>query len=189
MAPIESTSPAGLIRDVGRVVCLDASVHQRRAPDPSQTWTAVGLVVAVAVLSTIATALAGMLPAEWYLQPHAPLGLRAAVQRIAAEAFGVVFLSGAAYLTGVGLFGVNTAVATVLRAHGFAYVPMVTGGLVVVPVVGGLLSLVGVVWTVATMTVALRAVTRLSTGQATACVLWAFVLMTLGFYVVGVVPA
>lgn len=188
MASIESSSSIRLIRDVARALRLDRSVYRRRAREPSQTRTAVGLVVVVAVLSTLGTALAGVLPAEWYVQRHAPIGLRAGLQRTAAEAIGFVFLSGAAYLTGVGLFGVDTSFGTVLRAHGFAYVPMVAGGLVVVPVVGGLLSLAGAVWTVVTMTVALGAVTRLSMGQATACVVWAFVLMTVGFFALRVVP-
>lgn len=177
-----------MLRDILRAARLDRSVFERLAGDASRTWEAAVVVVAVAVLSTLGTVLAGYVPANWLAQPRTSLDFLHAVQRGLAEAIGFVFLSGAAYLTAFGLFGVESRFIAVLRALGFAYTPMVLGGLVFVPYVGGIVSLVGVLWTVATMTVALSAATDLSTGRAAAGVIWAFVLMRIAFYAADVVP-
>jgi len=177
-----------LFRDVVRAAQLDRSAFQRLAADASRTQGGLAVVVAVAVLSTLGTGAAGLLPDDWFLQPHPQLTLTGALRHGGAHIVGFPLLSGVAYLTAFGLFGVDTGFVAVIRSFGIAYAPMGLGGLVFIPYVGALVSVLSVPWTAATMTVALSAVTRLSTGQAAACVGWAFVLMTIGFYLSGAVP-
>lgn len=159
-----------------RVARLDEAAYEEVARDPAATTQALMIVIGVAILGGVG-ALRG--------------GGGALVSAVLFGPLAWVLSSALIYFVGSRLFNVQGVTwIEVARATGFAQVPSALNVFGIIPIVGALVGLVVLVWSLATGFFAVRTSMHLETGQAiiTLVVSWviaAVVIGTLFFVVLG----
>jgi hypothetical protein len=159
---MDQTSMNTIVDRAMRVVKLDPTVFGTIARDPNATRQAAIVVGVVAVASAIggsADGLNGLL-----------FGLIAAI-------LSWLIFSGMAWFFGTNIFGSPTTVTnweSLLRTLGFAQAPNILTFFGFIPILGLLIALVGLLWSVVASIVAIRETLSFSTGRAviTAVVAW-----------------
>ena len=149
-----------------RVLKLDVSVFEEIERDPGANRQAALVVAGVALIAGLGSALGAAI---------SPANAVASFLLTAVWTFASWFVWAAiAYWVGAGLFRGVASYAEVLRVTGFAFAPLV---LAVIPFVGGLL---GAIWTLIALFLAVRQGLDLQDMQA-------FITVVLGFivYVIG----
>jgi hypothetical protein len=176
----------------------DVHLYEEVERDTNATSQAATVVIIVAVLSAIGAAVAAtMLPASMVIGgqtiavPRNPIGTF--VQQLIAVPIGWILWSYVTYFVGTRLFGGTATPGEMMRCIGFAYSPQVLSILQVVPVLGGIVSLVLFVWSIWLAIVAIRQALDFSTGKAvgTAVVgaIVAFVAIAIVGAIVGLITA
>ncbi|MSP22167.1 MAG: hypothetical protein EXR66_04010 [Dehalococcoidia bacterium] len=153
-----------------RAARLDEAVYSEVARDPAATSQALMIVVGVAILGGIGSLRGGVVPLIFELLLGPLLW---------------VLSSALIYFVGSRLFNVQRVTwIEVARATGFAQVPGALNILGIIPVVGALVGLVVLVWSLATGVFAVRAALQLPTGQAiiTMVVVWIIAAVMVGAF-------
>ncbi len=151
-----------------RVVRLERSAYTEIAHDSNATRQALAVVLGVAVPTAIVTYLAGTAP---FSSPAAtsPTGSFPAgypqrivlISGLLSPLFAVawwVIWSYCCYIAATKVFGGRGTFAQALRALGYASAPGVLEAFTFIPVTGGVVGLVGSVWTIVTNVVAVSEV-------------------------------
>jgi Yip1 domain len=153
-----------------RVARLDEAAYEEVARDPAATTQALMVVIGVAILGAVGALRGGVGPLLFALLVG-PLAW--------------VLSSALIYFVGSRLFNVQGVTwIEVARATGFAQVPSALNIFGIIPIVGALVGLVVLVWSLATGFFAVRTSMRLETGQAIITLVVAWVI---AFVVVGTV--
>jgi Yip1 domain len=145
----------GLTDRMVRAARLDTQFYEEVEADRTATNHALMVVVITAIASGVGVALYG-----GYGNPV--LGL---FNGVARAIFGWAVFSFATYLIGVRLFGATTTWGELLRTLGFANAPGVLHVFAFIPFLGGLISVVAVVWTLAASFIGARQALDLDNGK------------------------
>lgn len=93
------------------------------------------------------------------------------------------------YFIGTKLFGATADMGEMLRVIGFAQAPRLLSGLSFIPCLGGILSLVGLVWALAASFVGIREGLDLDTGKTLITIIIAFIGAIAVSFLIGLVMA
>jgi len=142
-----------------RAARLDSSLYEEVEADQGATSQAAIVVAIAAVCGAIGTAVAAS------QQPGGNVIL-AIVASIVGAFVGWVLWSYITYWVGTSIFKGTATPGEMLRTIGFAQTPGVLNILGFIPVVGGIVGLVVLVWSLVAGVIALRQALDISTGQA-----------------------
>jgi hypothetical protein len=151
----------GLIDRVLRAVRLEESLYEEVRDDDEVTSQAILVVVVASVAGGVGSALGLIIagyPIGWFL---------------GSFAFSAVFAVGGwfvwSYVTfwiGTNYFGGQANFPQVVRCAGFGMAPQTLSVVGFIAVLGGLISFVGVIWSLIAMVIGVRQALRISTGNA-----------------------
>ncbi len=152
------------LQRVVRAVSFDAKFFQDLRTNTGLTQEAFYIVVAVAVLSAIG--------ALWS-------GLLAMLVTAVMVVVGYFIWTYVALWVGQRFYNVNADISQVQRAFGYAYAPQLLSVLGIIPCLGGLVGLVGAIWSLALGVFAIRESMQLDTTKAIVVTIigWAIILV------------
>jgi hypothetical protein len=139
---------------------LDAETFEQIEHDESATTQAMMVVLVVALLGALGGLIGGG-------------GIKGFVNPIISTFVGWLLWSGVTYFVGTSFFGGKADLGEMLRVVGFAYAPMV---LSIIPCFGWI---IGLLWTLAAMVVAIRQGLDVDTTQAVIVGVIGFVLVVI----------
>jgi hypothetical protein len=137
---------------------LDAETFEEIEHDQSATTQAVMIVLAVSLIGALGGLIGGG-------------GIKGFLNPIVSTLIGWLLWSGATYFVGTSLFGGQADLGEMLRVVGFAHAPMV---LSIIPCFGWI---IGLLWTLAALVVAIRQGLDVDTTQAAIVGVIGFVLV------------
>jgi hypothetical protein len=153
-----------LSRIIG-VLKLDANTFEEIEHDQGATGQAAIVVLIVALLGGVGSALFNAVSSGEFLS--AVLGF---FGTLVVVLVGWVIWSGVIYLVGTNLFGGTADMGEMLRVVGFSYAPQ---ALSIIPCIG---SLIGMIWTIAALYVAVKQGLDIDGGKAIATILIGWVI-------------
>lgn len=160
-----------MINRILGVFKLDSETFEEIEHDQSATTQAAMVVLAVALLSAVG-GLIGAAIGEGNL-------IMAFISPIISTFAGWLIWSAVLYFVGTSFFGGQADIGEMLRVVGFAYAPMVLG---IIPCFGWIL---GLVWTLAALVVAVRQGLDVETGKALIIGVIGFILVVILNLIVG----
>jgi hypothetical protein len=166
-----------MISNVRRAMSLDRLFYQEAANDDRYTREALMVVIVAAVLTGIGAFL-GQLLSGGILKAF--LGL---IVGVIMAVVGYYIWAYVVQFVGKSMFGGQATAPQLLRTLGYAYGPTALGVLAFIPCIGGLIALVGSIWSLVCGYFAVRETHKLSDGQTIITVVagWIVVLLiTLG---------
>lgn len=149
------------IKRMVRAAMLDRTVYAEVEADEEATLQAVAVVVLVAVSGGLAGSVRALL-----LRAGPGAFVRSLVLRPIVSLAGYVFWALLTYLIGRYVFGGNADYGQMLRCIGFAYVPKLLGVISFIPHIGRLLALLGAIWALIAVIVAVREALDFDTVKA-----------------------
>lgn len=167
---IDRTGSSSLTDRMMRAARLDNMLYEEVEADTAATSQAATVVTIVAVASAIGGAIAAMLTGDAGIA--AILG--SFIAGIVSALLGWVVWSYITYFVGTAIFGGTATPGEMLRTIGFAQSPGVLNILAFIPIVGGIIGLVVLIWQLVAGIVAVRQALDFSTGKAvlTAVIGW-----------------
>ncbi len=147
-----------MIERIIGVFKLDAETFEQIEHDETATTQALMVVLAVSLIGALGGLIGGG-------------GIKGFLNPIISTFVGWLLWSGATYFVGTSLFGGQADIGEMLRVVGFAYAPMV---LSIIPCFGWI---IGLLWTLAAMVVAIRQGLDIDTTQAVIVGVIGFVLV------------
>jgi len=155
------------------VFTLNADTFEEIEHDQSATTQAAMVVLAVALLGALGGLIGALIGNQNILM--------AVIAPIINAFVGWIVWSAAVYFVGTSLFGGRADMGEMLRVVGFAYAPGVLG---IIPCIGWL---VGLVWTLAAMVIAIRQGLDIDTGKAIITGVIGFIVVLVINLVIGMV--
>lgn len=185
---------------------LDKATFAEIEADQSATTQAAIVVVLVALIAGIGAAIAAVmvnraLPGvmeglgesaieglDLSMVPQlSPVG--AFLNAVIGALLGWLVWSVLTYFVGTKFFGATADMGEMLRVIGFAQAPRLLSGLAFIPCLGGILSLVGLIWALVASFVGIREGLDLGTGKTLATIVIAFIGAWLVSFLIGLVMA
>lgn len=157
---MNSTAPRSMTDRMIGAARLDVSVYEEVEADSTATGQAAGVVAIVALCSAIG-GIGG--------------GAQGVFSGLIAALVGWAIWAGVTYLIGDKILGGTATWGELLRTLGFAQAPGVLFALGVIPLVGGLISIVVGLWILVTGIVAIRQALDFGTGRAIATAILGFI--------------
>ena len=151
---------------------LDSDTFEQIEHDQSATTQAAMVVLAVSLLSAVGGLIGVLISGDDNL-------IMAFISPIISTFVGWLIWSAVLYYEGTSFFGGQADIGEMLRVVGFAYAPMVLG---IIPCFGWI---VGLVWTLAALVVAVRQGLDVDTGKALIIGVIGFVLVVILNLIVG----
>jgi hypothetical protein len=150
---------ATLIERMKGAALLETAIYEEVEADK----TATGQAALVVVLASISAALGAF-----------AIGMTGAFSSLLLALIGWLVWSGVTYLIGVHVFGGTADMGELLRTLGFAHAPGLLSILGILPLVGGAISSVLMLWMLVCGVIAIRQALDFSTGKAilTALIGW-----------------
>lgn len=170
-----------MINRMMRAAQLDVSLYEEVEADTSLTQEALTVVIIVSVASAIGAFLGGIIGMG--IGP-ALLGL------VIGLVLGIVNYYIWAYVThfvGTNLFNGTADVGELLRTIGYASTPRILGILSFIPCAGGVIALVGAIWSLVAGVIAVRQALDFDTGKAVVTVIIGWIIVLIITIIVGVV--
>ncbi len=149
-----------------RAARLDVDLYEEVEANPALTQEAITVVVIIAVLNTIGNIIGSL---------FLPVPISMAILGGVWSLIGFFIWAWLAYFIGTRLFGGTADYGELIRTLGYAYTPRILGTLSFIPCLGALLSLVGAVWALAAMVVAVRQALDFDTTKAILTVVVGFI--------------
>ena len=173
-----------LVNRMIRAAMLDTSLYEEVEHDQSATSQAMQVVLIVALASGIGSAL-------WKLFTLSPIdAVTGLVGGILAAVLGWLAWALVTYIIGAKLFGGTATYGEMLRTLGFAQSPNVllifTGILGGIPLLGGLLRFVLLIWVLLAGLIAIRQALDVGTGKAIITAILGWIVMVI---IVGIVAS
>jgi hypothetical protein len=172
-----------LIENVMRAVRFDAAFYRETASDERYSQQALTVVLIVAALSGLGAFLGNVLGGAIL---SALFGLILGMALAVAGYYVWVYV---VYYIGSQFFQGRATAPQLLRSLGYAYAPMALGVLSFIPCFGGLIVLVGSVWSLACGFFAVREVHQLDDGKTLITVIVGWLAVAIVTAVVGVIGA
>ncbi|HQY92828.1 MAG: YIP1 family protein [Caldilinea sp.] len=173
-----------LINDVRRAVTFDASFYRQAANDERYSQQAVMVVIIVSALSGLGAFLGSLLGGN-------VIGaLLVLILGVIMSIVGYYVWAYVIYYVGAQFFQGRATTPQLLRTLGYAYAPMALGLLSFIPCFGGLIALVGWLWSIACGFFAVREVHQLDDGKTLLTVIigWvAVAIITAIFAMIGAI--
>jgi hypothetical protein len=166
-----------------RAARLDVSLYNEVEADLNATSQALTVVVITAVASGIGAALGGLIAGR----PAGAVG--GLVGGIIAELLGWAVWSFVMYFVGTRFFQGTASYGELLRTTGFAYSPGVLLILRFIPVLGGIIALVVLIWRIITGFIAVREALDIDSGRAVATIVLGIVAYIIVLAIVGIIFA
>ena len=161
-----------MINRILGVFKLDSDTFEEIEHDQSATTQAAMVVLAVALLSAVGGLIGALIGGDDNM-------IMAFISPIISTFVGWLIWSAVLYFVGTSFFGGQADIGEMLRVVGFAYAPMVLG---IIPCFGWI---VGLVWTLAALVVAVRQGLDVDTGKALIIGVIGFVLVVILNLIVG----
>jgi hypothetical protein len=166
-----------LVSRMVRAARLEPAVYEEVEADRTATSQAATAVAIVAVAGGIGAALTQML-----FRPEGVPGVNpilALVGGIIGALLGWLIWSYVTYFVGTRFFGGTATPGELLRTIGFAQAPGVLNILAFIPVVGGLIGIITLIWSLVAGIIAVRQALDFDTGKAilTTVIGWVFLLL------------
>lgn len=158
-----------------RAARLDASLYEEVEHRPELNQEAMIVVAIVSLLVGIGGFISSIFTGE------IGSGVIVLIFQVVFSLIGWAIWSAVAYFVGTRIFGGTATLGEVLRAVGFAYTPNVLGLVQFIPCLGGILWLVGAIWSLIAVVIALRQSLDVSTGAAVMTVIILFVIQLILF--------
>ncbi|HIC95377.1 TPA: YIP1 family protein [Candidatus Bipolaricaulota bacterium] len=165
-----------------RAARLDISLYEEVERDEAVTTEAMMVVVLVSLLSGLGSGLAALVSGQ---RGFVGLIVGLIVGAIAAL-IGWAIMAVLTYVIGTSVFGGTATIGEMLRTLGYAYTPNVLGALSFIPCLGPLLALVGFLWHLVAIVVAVRQALDFDTTKA---VLTCIIGWVVGMIVFAVIAA
>lgn len=143
-------------------VRLNTDTYEDLERDTEATSQALTVVIAVAIANGVGAFIGASMAGR------AGAGVIALILGVVGALIGWFVGSYIIYWVGTSLFGGTGTWGEVLRTLGFAYAPSALGIFSFIPVLGGLLALVGGIWTIIAEVIAIRQSLDITTGKAIA---------------------
>ena len=170
-----------MLANVRRAMSLDRSFYQEVAYNERYSQEALMVVIVAAVLTGIGGFLGGVLGGNF---GGALIGLIVGVILAVAGYYIWAYI---VQFVGKSMFQGQATVPQLLRTLGYAYAPTALGVLSFIPCVGGLIALIGSLWSLVCGFFAVRETHRLSDGQAIVTVVIGWLIVFLITMAVGLV--
>jgi hypothetical protein len=166
-----------------RAARLDVNLYEEVEADQTATSQAATVVGIVAVCGAIGSAIVAM------RQPEGGTGaaVLAVVLAIAGAFIGWILWSYITYWIGTSVFKGTATPGEMLRTIGFAQTPGVLNILSFVPILGGIIGIVVLIWSLVAGVIALRQALDISTGQAVITAIIGIIPLTLVYCLIGAV--
>ena len=148
-----------MIANVRRAMSLDRAFYQEVAYDERYTQEALMVVIVVSVLTGIGAFLGGLFTFDFV---GAFIGLIVGVLLAVARYYIWAYI---AYFVGKSMFQGQATPPQLLRTLGYAYGPTALAVFSFIPCVGGLIALLGGIWSLVCGFFAVREAHKLSDGQ------------------------
>jgi hypothetical protein len=172
---LETTS-SSIVNRMMRAARLEVPLYEEVEADLTATNQALLVVVIVAVARGIGSAFTG----------GAPGGIIGGlIAGVLTGLIGWAVWSYVVYFVGTRFFGGTATYGELLRTLGFAYSPGVLSILGFIPVVGGLISLVAVLWTLVTSFIGTRQALDIDNTKTVFTILIAFVAFAIVYAIIG----
>ena len=173
-----------LINRMIRAAMLDPRLYEEVEHDRSATSQAMQVVIIVALASGIGGAL-------WKLLTLNPIdAVTGLIGGILVAVFGWLIWALVTYIIGTGVFGGTASYGEMLRTLGFAQSPNVLlifmGVLGAIPLIGGLLRFVLLIWVLLAGLIAIRQALDVGTGKAVLTAIIGWLVMAV---IVGIIAA
>lgn len=172
-----------LIENVIRAVRFDATFYREAANDERYSQQALTVVLIVAALSGLGAFLGNVLTGAIF---SALFGLILGVALAVAGYYVWVYV---VHYIGSQFFQGRATAPQLLRSLGYAYAPMALGVLSFIPCFGGLVALVGSVWSLACGFFAVREVHQLDDGKTLITVIGGWLAVAIVTAIVGMIAA
>lgn len=172
---------SSMLANVRRAMSLDRSFYQEVAYNERYSQEALMVVIVAAVLTGIGTFLGRVLAGDF---GGALIGL---IIGVILAIVGYYIWSYIVQFVGKAMFQGQATVPQLLRTLGYAYGPTALGVLSFIPCVGGLIALIGSIWSLVCGFFAVRETHQLSDGQAIVTVVVGWLVVFLITMAVGLV--
>ncbi len=164
-----------MVDRIMRIVKLDFSVFREIESDPQATTEAAIIVAVTSLLSALASAVGSDYPVATF------------TQSIVNGFVGWIVWAAVTYFVGKSLFSGGGTLAQMLRVLGYAYAPRILGVLVLIPCVGWLAGLAGLVLSLVAGIMAIKEALDVELGTAIAVVVVGAIGMAIFWAIVGVI--
>jgi len=164
-----------MVDRIMRIVKLDFSVFREIESDPQATTEAAIVVAVASFLPALASAVGSDYPVATF------------TQSIINGFVGWIVWSAVTYFVGKSLFSGGGTLAQMLRVLGYASAPRVLGVLVVIPCVGWLAGLAGLVLSLVAGVMAIKEALDVELGTAIAVVVVGAIGMAIFWAIVGLI--
>ncbi|HEX2090764.1 MAG TPA: YIP1 family protein [Longimicrobiaceae bacterium] len=170
---IADATRGSLVQRMIGAATLDVATYEQVEADRTATGQAATVVAIVAVASGIGAIGEG--------------GITGLIGGLIAAFIGWLVWSGITYIVGTKLFGGTADWGELLRTIGFAQSPGVLYILGIIPILGGLIRLVVMLWVLVAGIVAIRQALDFSTGKAVATAIIGWIGLVIVMMVVGMI--
>ena len=167
-----------------RAAKLDVSLYEEVEKDTTATKQALLVVVIASICSGIGTAIGGQ------MSTGVGGGIFGLVVGIISALVGWLIWSFITYFIGTRLFKGPKTEATysqLLRCIGFSDSPRVLAILGFIPVIGGIIAIAAMIWSLIAMVIAVRQALDFTTGRAVATCIVGFIVLIIIFAIVAAV--
>lgn len=161
-----------------RAARLDVNLYEEVEANPALTQEAITVVVIIAVLNMIGSIIASFI---------GPTTIFVAILGGVWALIGFFIWAWLAYFIGTRVFGGTADYGELIRTLGYAYTPNILGVLSFIPCLGVLLGLVGAIWALVAMVVAVRQALDFDTTKAILTVVVGFIVYLIGAFIIAVV--
>ncbi len=164
-----------MVDRIMRIIKLDFSVFREIESDPQATTEAAIIVAVTSLLSALASMVASDYPVATF------------VQSIVNGFVGWIIWSAVTYFVGKSMFSGGGTLAQMLRVLGYANAPRILGVLVVIPCVGWLAGLAGLVLSLVAGVMAIKEALDVELGTSIAVVVVGAIAMAIFWAIVGLI--
>ncbi len=161
-----------------RAARLDVDLYEEVEANPALTQEAITVVVIIAVLNTVGSIIGSII---------GPATVGMAILGGVWALIGFFIWAWLAYFIGTRLFGGTADYGELIRTLGYAYTPNILGALSFIPCLGAILGLVGAIWALVAMVVAIRQALDFDTTKAILTVVVGFIVYLIGLFIVAFV--
>ncbi|MDQ7030474.1 MAG: Yip1 family protein [Ardenticatenia bacterium] len=161
-----------------RAARLEIEVFEEVEANPALTQEAITVVVVIAVLNTIGSIIASL---------FGPTTVMAAIVGGVWSLIGFFIWAWLTYFIGTQFFGGTADYGELIRTLGYAYTPNILGAFSFIPCLGALAALVGAIWALVAMVVAVRQALDFDTVKAILTVVVGFIVYLIGAMIVAVI--
>lgn len=151
-----------MIEKMIRAARLDISLYEEVEHDETATTEAMLVVILVSLLSGLGSGIGALMSGERGFVGF----IMALIVGAIAALVGWAVMAVLTYFIGTSVFGGTATIGEMLRTLGYAYTPNVLGVLSFIPCLGPLLALVGFIWHLVAIVVAVRQALDFDTTKA-----------------------